>query len=109
MLDFNGQDDVGSSAGGNAERDELRAALLARLESALFALFPAGKVVYGKFVVGDVLGSPGRSLEIELDGERAGLWIDRATGNGGDIFALIAAHRHWDTHRDFAAVLGFAH
>ena len=108
MLDFNGKDDVGSSGGGNAERDELRAALLARLESVLFALFPAGKVVQGKFVVGDVLGSPGRSLEIELDGERAGLWIDRATGNGGDIFALIAAHRHWDTHRDFAAVLGFA-
>ena len=24
MLDFNGQDDVGSSAGSNAERDELR-------------------------------------------------------------------------------------
>src|SRR3546814_19786830 len=72
------------------------------------SLFPAGKVTHGKFVVGDVLGSPGRSLEIELDGERAGLWIDRATGNGGDVFALIAAHRHWDTHRDFAAVLGFA-
>src|SRR3546814_21065200 len=72
------------------------------------SLFPAGKVTHGKFVVGDVLGSPGRSLEIELDGERAGMWIDRATGNGGDVFALIAAHRHWDTHRDFAAVLGFA-
>ena len=47
MLDFNGQDGVASSAGGNAERDELRAALLARLENALFVLFPAGKVVYG--------------------------------------------------------------
>ena len=68
MLDFNGHDDVGSPAGGNAERDELRAALLARLESVLFTLFPGGKVVHGKFVVGDVLGSPGRSLEIELEG-----------------------------------------
>ena len=53
MLDFNGHDDVGSPAGGNAERDELRSALLARLEGVLFALFPAGKVVHGKFVVGD--------------------------------------------------------
>ena len=108
MLDFNDQDPAVSMPTGNAERDELRSALMARLEGVLFALFPAGKVTHGKFVVGDVLGSPGRSLEIELDGERAGLWIDRATGNGGDVFALIAAHRHWDTHRDFAAVLSFA-
>lgn len=106
MLDFN--DETNSSAGGNAERDELRAALLERLESVLFALFPSGKVVHGKFVIGDVLGSPGRSLEVELSGERAGLWIDRATGNGGDIFALLAAYRSWDAHRDFVAVLGFA-
>ena len=108
MLDFNDQDPAASSPTGNAERDELRSALMARLEGVLFALFPAGKGTHGKFVVGDVLGSPGRSLEIELDGERAGLWIDRATGNGGDVFALIAAHLHLNTHRDFAAVLGFA-
>ncbi len=71
MLDFNDHDPAVPSPNGNAERDELRSALLARLEGVLFALFPAGKVTHGKFVVGDVLGSPGRSLEIELDGERA--------------------------------------
>ena len=57
MLDFNDQDPAVPSPIGNAERDELRSALLARLDGVLFALFPAGKVTHGKFVVGDVLGS----------------------------------------------------
>ena len=76
----------------DAEREELRAELLARLESVLITLFPAGKKRRGKFLIGDVLGSPGDSLEVVLDGEKAGLWTDRATGDGGDIYALIAAH-----------------
>ena len=53
MLDFNDHDPAVPSPNGNAERDELRSALLARLEGVLFALFPAGKVTHGKFVVGD--------------------------------------------------------
>lgn len=69
----------------DAEREELRAELLARLESVLTTLFPAGKKRRGKFLIGDVLGSPGDSLEVVLDGEKAGLWTDRATGDGGDI------------------------
>jgi len=31
------------------------------------------------------MGEPGDSLEVVLDGEKAGLWTDRATGDGGDI------------------------
>ena len=42
----------------DAEREALRAELLARLESVLFTLFPAGKKRRGKFLIGDVLGSP---------------------------------------------------
>ena len=73
-------------------RESIRADLVARLESVLATLFPAGKKRKGKFLIGDVLGSPGDSLEVVLDGEKAGLWTDRATGDGGDIFDLIAAH-----------------
>ena len=76
----------------DAEREAIRTELFARLEPVLAALFPAGKKRGGKFLTGDVLGSPGDSLEIVLDGDKAGLWTDRATGDGGDIFALIAAH-----------------
>jgi putative DNA primase/helicase len=63
-----------------------------------------------------VLGGPGDSLEVVLDGEKAGLWTDRATGDGGDIFALIAASLGLHVHADFprvlekaAELLGLAH
>ena len=92
----------------DAEREAIRAELLARLDSVLAALFPAGKKRGGKFLVGDVLGSPGDSLEIVLTGDKAGLWTDRATGDGGDIFALIAAHLGIDAHADFPRVLDTA-
>ncbi len=92
----------------DAERDAIRADLLARLESVLFTLFPAGRKRRGKFLIGDVLGSPGDSLDVVLEGEKAGLWTDRATGDGGDIFALIAAHLGANVHTDFPRVLDAA-
>jgi putative DNA primase/helicase len=91
-----------------AEREDIRAALLSRLEAILSTLFPAGKKRRDKFHVGDTLGSPGDSLEIVLDGEKAGLWTDRATGDGGDIFALIARQAAIDVHTDFSRVLQHA-
>ncbi|SFB02895.1 putative DNA primase/helicase [Collimonas sp. OK607] len=92
----------------SAEREEIRTALLARLEPVLFTLFPAGKKRRYKFHIGDILGSPGDSLEIVLDGQKAGLWTDRATGDGGDIFDLIARQMAADVHTDFAKVLQHA-
>lgn len=90
------------------EREELRSELIAGLSSVLATLFPAGKRRRGKFLIGDVLGSPGDSLEVVLDGEKAGLWTDRATGDGGDIFSLIAGHSALDIHTDFNRVLDAA-
>lgn len=109
MIDFN---DAAPPAGANHppsdhQREELRAALLAHLESVLFTLFPAGKVKRGTFHVGDVLGSPGDSLEVVLKGEKAGLWTDRASGDGGDIFSLIAANHGIDVRNDFSRLLTF--
>ncbi len=89
----------------SADRDALRVELLARLDSVLSTMFPAGKKRKGKFLIGDVLGSPGDSLEVVCEGEKAGLWTDRATGDGGDIFTLIAAHRGIDAHGDFPRVI----
>ena len=66
-----------------------------------------GKVRRGKFVIGDALGSPGDSLEVVLTGEKAGLWTDRADGNGTDQqpdldatdrFAGVAAGTGVGTH-----------
>ena len=55
MIDFN---DTTPPAEHNreSERDEIRADLLARLESVLTTMFPAGKKRRGKFLIGDILG-----------------------------------------------------
>ncbi len=107
MMDFN-EVPIQVNKSHETEREEIRQALLAKLESVLFTMFPAGKVRNGKFYIGDVLGSPGDSLEIVLTGEKAGLWTDRAEGCGGDIFDLIARHHGRDAHSDFAHVLQHA-
>ena len=104
MLDFNDtQTPVPRDL--DAEREAIRAELLARLDSVLATLFPAGKKRGGKFLIGDVLGSPGDSLEVVLTSDKTGLWTDRATGDGGDVFTLIAAHLGIDAHADFPRVL----
>lgn len=110
MLDFNTAAPVPSPAGGDfdQQRDAIRADLLARLESVLVTLLPAGKKRGQNYLVGDVLGSPGDSLEISLKGDKAGLWHDHATGEGGDIFDLIAAHHGLSAQSDFARVLEIA-
>ena len=104
MIDFNDTSIV-ESGGREVERESIRADLIARLDSVLATLFPTGKKRKGKFLIGDALGSPGDSLEVVLDGEKAGLWTDRATGDGGDIFTLIGGHFGIDVHADFHRVL----
>ena len=105
-LDFNA-DTAAVPVDREAEREAIRAALLTRLDSALLALFPAGKVKRGKFYIGDILGSPGDSLEIVLTGEKAGLWTDRESGEGGDIFSIIAGNQGIDARHDFVRLLAF--
>jgi putative DNA primase/helicase len=107
MIDFNDTQQQ-ATRDLDAERDVIRAELLARLDSLLATLFPAGRKRSGKFFVGDVLGSPGDSLEVVLDGEKQGLWTDRATRDGGDIFTLVAAHFGIDAHTNFPRVLDAA-
>jgi putative DNA primase/helicase len=107
MLDFN-EAPTPVTRNLDVEREAIRTELLARLDGLLATLFPAGKKRRDKFLIGDVLGSPGDSLEIVLAGDKAGLWTDRATGDGGDVFTLIAAHLGIDAHADFQRVLDAA-
>jgi len=106
--DFNDAPAPAAPPDGAAEREELRQALLTNLEGVLFALLPAGRIRNGKFYVGDLLGSPGRSLEVVLTDEKAGLWTDRASGQGGDIFDLIAGHLALNVQSGFPQVLAYA-
>ena len=107
MMDFN--DAIPApSANEDSRREEIRASLLSKLESVLTMMFPAGKVKRGKFYIGDILGSPGDSLEIVLTGEKAGLWTDRENGSGGDQYDLIGGHYGINVQTDFPAVLAKA-
>ncbi len=94
-----------TASGGDDTTNALRLALLERLETVLAILFPDGKTRRGIFLIGDVLGSAGDSLEVVITGEKAGLWIDRAEGTGGDVFDLIAAHHRLDARSEFPRVL----
>lgn len=67
---------------------EVKAELLSRIDSCLSYLLPSGTFHGGKFYVGNVRGDRGKSLVVETRGEKAGLWNDFATGEGGDILNL---------------------
>ena len=86
-------------------RDELKQCLLGRLLEALYYLFPEGKVVQNKFLIGNIHGHAGESLTVELSRDKAGLWHDFATGEGGDILSLWGATHGWDSRRHFRDIV----
>ena len=96
MLDFN---DIPPAAGGpvdlNAQRDELKRELLARLPAVLMALFPAGKIRGNKFLIGNIQGEPGDSLEIALDGDKAGLCTTTPPAKAAMSSPRLPATRAW--------------
>ena len=87
-----------------ADTQALRDGLLDRLESVLLYLFPSGRIRGNKFYVGDIDGAPGKSLVVELDGPRRGLWKDFADDDGGDLIAAWAKSRGLSTQQDFPRI-----
>jgi len=85
--------------------EEIRRQLLGRLPSLLSHLFPNGRIRHGKFHVGNIQGECGESMKIELRGDKAGMWQDFATGEGGDIFELWARKRSFDTRVNFPELM----
>lgn len=57
---------------------------------------PNGRRQGRYWLVGDVMGTRGRSLYVRLSGQRAGKWTDAATGEHGDLLDLIALNRGLD-------------
>jgi 5S rRNA maturation endonuclease (ribonuclease M5) len=66
----------------------IRQALLSRVEDVLFYLLPNGHIKNNCFHIGSIKGEAGKSLIVQLQGEKQGHWFDFATNQGGDIFAL---------------------
>lgn len=76
------------------DASEVKSRLLSQLEATLAHLYPHGQVKGHQFFVGSVAGNKGRTLQVELRGAKAGLWLDRANeADRGDIFDLWQAAR----------------
>ena len=67
---------------------ELQASLAARAENVCRRLLPGGKRIKNVWQCGGVDGGPGKSMEVELEGDKAGVWHDRATGESGRLLTL---------------------
>ncbi|MDH5528279.1 MAG: AAA family ATPase [Nitrospirota bacterium] len=101
--DFNdAPDSVGAQT---IDADAVRRELSDRLESMLAYLFPNGVTRNGTFQVGDLHGSKGNSLSVELAGDKRGLWTDFATGEGGDVIDLWAGVHALSARTDFHKVI----
>ena len=84
---------------------ELKTQLLQNIRSCLLYLLPNGTFHKNEFQVGDIRGNRGKSLRVELNGSKAGLWNDFATGDGGDIIDLWAAVHGKNARTEFPQVM----
>ncbi|WP_422137672.1 AAA family ATPase [Endozoicomonas sp. ALC020] len=99
-LDFNDAQEQGTTQKLDAE--DVKRRIQERMPEYLTWLFPNGKKRGQKFVLGNVQGKKGKSLEVELG---SGLWHDFESGEGGDIISLTAAHQSLDPQRDFPEII----
>lgn len=89
----------------------VKAALADRMLDVAMHLFPNGKKAGREVHVGDIVGNPGESLKIIIEGDRAGTWCDFAEGTkGGPIDLWMGARNQAfpDALREAAQWLGIA-
>jgi hypothetical protein len=67
---------------------ELQASLAARAEQVCRHLLPAGRRQGTRWVCGGVDGGPGKSMNVELEGDKAGVWHDHQSGESGRLLTL---------------------
>ncbi len=72
---------------------EIKSRLAPRMEELCRELLPNGTRDGACWRVGNIAGDRGQSLAIELQGPKAGLWLDRAGSDKGDVIDLIAMAR----------------
>jgi hypothetical protein len=72
---------------------ELAEMLAQRAHEVCELLLPAGRLDQGNWIIGSTKNDEGKSLHVQLTGNRAGLWLDFATGEKGDLIGLWRAAR----------------
>ena len=70
---------------------EIKRMLASKAQAVAEHLLPAGKRHGHEWRVGSVAGESGESLGVHLDGQKAGVWSDFSTGQGGDFIDLWCA------------------
>jgi len=66
----------------------LNSRLAAQAEDVCRRLLPGGKRIGRAWVCGGVDGGPGKSMSVELEGDKAGVFHDRSTGEKGRLLNL---------------------
>jgi hypothetical protein len=111
LLDFNtakplAQIDAEHRTRATVDADDIKARLNANPRAFVEWLFSGrAHISRGEARIGDVSGTPGASLAIQLVGPNVGLWHDHATGEGGDLIALYQAYMGYHGGRNFQLAL----
>ena len=87
FLDFNSANNQGQISK-QIDVEEIRRSLLHRINEVLSHLLPQGYIQNHCYYAGDVEGGKGKSLVVQLQGNKQGCWHDFATNQGGDLLNL---------------------
>jgi hypothetical protein len=88
--------------------NDLKSRLTSQAEDVCHQLLGGGKRKGRRWVCGGVDGGAGQSMNVELDGDKAGLWRDAATGEGGDLLTLWQVNQGLSFPEAVAAAASFA-
>jgi hypothetical protein len=106
MLDFNlakRQDELECLI---VDADDIRGRLHADARNFVQWLYSGRALIHrNEARIGDVFGAPGASLSIKLTGSDAGLWMDHATKESGDLISLYRAFMGYHGNSDFVQSL----
>lgn len=80
-----------NTSDGRSSYDATKRDLAARTEQVCRHLLPAGRRNGQEWEVGDTAGNSGKSLKVHLSGDKAGVWMDFANGDTGDLLDLWAS------------------
>lgn len=78
----------------NIDAKALKGQMAGHMQEVAELLLPNGQLTGQQWLCGDSHGKAGESLKLEMYGDKAGLWNDFATAEGGDILDL------WQSARD---------
>lgn len=86
---------------------EISSLLSAQVEGVVRHLLPNGRRSGPEWRVGGIEGEAGKSMGVHLTGEKAGVWLDGATGESGDLIGLWMATRRIDLREACREALEF--